>query len=505
MSIKKKLLLAAVAGVVLIAPSCRKFLNVNDNPGVGNEVKLQSLLPAGQYYLATSVGVDMQVYGSIWSQYWTQAPVGGHYAFVEQFAPKQSDFSTSWKNLYLAGENFRQIYQIAETQHNKQYRAVSLVMQAYIFQALADGWGDVPFNESLRGQSKDGGITDPHYDSQVVVYRGVIKLIDSAYKWLDNADPGKPGSDDLVYGGDMNKWKKFASTLKLKALLRLADVDPLGTTVRMADFYATNPTFLAIGDDAKISAPQNPLYAELSSTTLGGVQQLAGSKTVIDSMNANNDYRGFVFFTDVAGALVGVPQGTYATPLTPGSYSTPSGYTGANITSGTSNSAPVMLLSAAESFFLQAEVAARGLAATSATDAAYFYEGIRASFLFFDNAMLVEKGVTGTVAYTTYINGDISLGIAPGYWTNYPTTGTVAQKLRYIITQKWFAMSGIQGFESWTEWRRTGYPDFLVYPASSVISPYRPQRFLYPSTEALSNSNFPGLVPLTTNVWWDIL
>jgi len=64
-------------------------------------------------------------------------------------------------------------------------------------------------------------------------------------------------------------------------------------------------------------------------------------------------------------------------------------------------------------------------------------------------------------------------------------------------------MTGLQGFEAWTEYRRTGYPTFLVVSKASLLGgALMPQRLLYPNSEAISNLNFPGLVPVTTPVWW---
>ena len=77
-------------------------------------------------------------------------------------------------------------------------------------------------------------------------------------------------------------------------------------------------------------------------------------------------------------------------------------------------------------------------------------------------------------------------------------------KIRHIVTQKWFSMCGNQGFEAWTEWRRTGYPDFLIISVNSLIGTQRPARFLYPTDEINLNSNFPGLQTVEKRVWWDV-
>ena len=66
-------------------------------------------------------------------------------------------------------------------------------------------------------------------------------------------------------------------------------------------------------------------------------------------------------------------------------------------------------------------------------------------------------------------------------------------------------MCGTQGFEAWTEYRRTGYPNFLITSVTSVLGTGRtPLRFLYPNSEAVSNGNYPGTVALFQPVWWDV-
>ena len=85
----------------------------------------------------------------------------------------------------------------------------------------------------------------------------------------------------------------------------------------------------------------------------------------------------------------------------------------------------------------------------------------------------------------------------------YPVAGTIDEKEAFIITQKWFAMCGNQGFEAWTELRRTGCPRFWVASVSSQIGNKVPARFLYPTSESTRNVNYPGLAPITQNVWWN--
>jgi hypothetical protein len=509
MSINKKIIVTAVAGLALGMSSCKKYLDVNNNPNVAQNGTVNTLLPAAQLYIGSAVGTDLQINGAIWSQFWTQSPDGKEYIPFDQCDPKAEAYNVGWKNLYAGASNFYQLYKVADAQYKDQYKGIALLMQAYTFQTLTDGWGDVPFTEALRGQNADGQFVNPKYDSQRVVYKGILSYIDSATSIMSKGNNSAPGTDDLIYGGNMNKWMRFANTLKLRTILRMSSVDPVYAQEMMDSLYKYNPQFLAEGDDAVIrfgngSNNKNPLYAELSAVEQGGVQQIAGSKTVIDSMNSNNDYRGLAFYEPVnMMGLVGVTQSEYDITIPSGSFSIPSVYTGANATSMSSANAAVVLLSSWESYFLQAEAIARGM--VTGDDAQMFYSGIRASYVYNSSAIQAEAGIAAITAYNRYVNGDVALSIAPARWAAYPVGGTADDKVRFIITQKWFAMAGNQGFEAWTELRRTGYPDFIVTPRNSRIGGKVPSRFLYPASEAATNSNYPGLIPVTIGIWWDAL
>ena len=79
MSINKKIIVTVAAGMVLGVSSCRKFLDVNTNPNIAPTATVQTLLPAGQLYITSSLGVDLQITGSMWAGFWTQSPNSSQY------------------------------------------------------------------------------------------------------------------------------------------------------------------------------------------------------------------------------------------------------------------------------------------------------------------------------------------------------------------------------------------------------------------------------------------
>lgn len=511
MTLYKKLMITAAAGLVLGTSSCRKFLDVNQNPNIAQTATAKTLLPSCELYLGTALGVDMNIDGSMWAGYWTQNPNASQYRNVEQYAMQQDDFTYSWGNLYSAAENLYQLTKLTEKERKFHYKAVSLVLRAYTFSLLTDGWGDVPYTQALKGQPEDGAIMNPKYDSTVTVYRGIISDIDSALVLMQKTDANGPGDEDLIYHGDMTKWEKFANTLKLRIYLRAANVAPIWSQTGIAALYTAGASFIGTGDDAKISygfnseSSKNPLYAEFTSANLNGNQNVVGSSNIIDSFNASGDGRAYVFFTTLSnGSLVGLTQGNYNANIPITNLSLPGDVTGANGTSSGGANAPVKFLTSYESSFLQAEALARGWApATMANeDSVMFATGILQNF----NSYATEiADATGNPVDTSikYYMGD-GASIPAVYWATYPVTGTTTDKLRHIITQKWFSMCGTQGYEAWTELRRTGYPDFLQRSVNSQIGTEIPRRFKYPTSESTRNTNFPGLKLTTQKVWWNL-
>jgi hypothetical protein len=481
----RNMLVAAIASTVLIAaPGCKKFLDVNESPNAPITATENLLLPSSQAAIGMAVGNNLQIYGSIYSQYWTQSPFSSQYKTIDQYQSEPSDFFRVWGILYSdALEDIK----ILEQSKYSNYVAIALIEKAYVFQLLTDAFGDVPMKEALQGIEN----LSPHYDPQQEVYDSIFAWTKRGIAMTMASEENYPGSDDLVFGGGaegMALWKQFGNTLLLRAYLRLSEVDPDKAAAGIQELYATNPEFLTT--DAKISyqdvgGNQNPLYAE--GVGLGRTGNLRASSTAVNAYVANNDPRLKILYTvNANGDVVGIPQGSFETvptvaptfpaPITGGRFSTAAG--------PIAGAAPVKLMSAAESYFLQAEAVARGWAPTGDVNQ-LFKAGIKASF----DALAISEA-----DYNTYI------ATAP----DAQLPADVPGQIKAIITQKYYAMNGTQGFEAWTEWRRTGYPNFLVVSQASVLGTNdMPARLIYPDTEVTRNANFPGIKSITEKVWWD--
>jgi len=155
-----------------------------------------------------------------------------------------------------------------------EYKAIAAIMKAYHFQILVDLYGDIPYSEALQR----GEIPTPKYDKAETIYKDLIVQLTNAIALINTAEANpeiiEPGSDDLMFGGDMLKWKQFANTLKVRILNRAKgsfDVAKELTTI-------ANEGSGYITEDVVVNPPyqnevdkQNPFWRDLGWSVAGDV------------------------------------------------------------------------------------------------------------------------------------------------------------------------------------------------------------------------------------------
>jgi hypothetical protein len=497
--IAKQLLMTGAIALITITGCKKDFFDINEpNPNLPSSVSKKELLPSAEAAIAMAVGNNLQINGGIWAQFWTQTTAASQYKTLEQYNPGPQDYDRPWKALYAdALEDLKVIIQKADEDKAPNYKAIAKILQAYSYQILTDNWGDVPFTQAVQVEN---GILSPAYDPQSVVYDGLINIAKEGIATIDDSSETAvvPGDDDMLLHGDMSLWRKFGNTLLLRAYLRLAYVDPGKAQAGITELNNSGAVYLAEGEEVRIDylsegGRTHPLYSSI--VALGYVQNLVASKTSYDYLTANNDPRLDVLYVPSASGTGGLLQGAYDLPAgTP--VSNPGPITGANgtIVAGPdgpidyralSALAPVKLMTGYESFFLQAEARLR-------------------TWMPGDPAEAYDAGITESFASFGIVGDTVAFYLSQPQIA-YPSGGSFDDQLKAIITEKWVALNGNGGDEAWTEWRRTGYPDFFTVSTNSLYGgSIFPQRFLYPTDEEASNGSFPGQRLIYDKVWWDV-
>ncbi len=461
---------------LLVSVGCDSdFEEINTDPNNPTAVPSSLLIPgvvraAQNNSYSTFVGGDM---GACWSQQFSKV----QYNDEERYIPRQSVITSVWSNWYaVVIADADAMHTIAVTEENNNMQGVALTLQAYGYAFLTDVYGAVPFTEAMKAAT-EGNIA-PAYDSQEVVYTGVLAMLDNAISLLGTSG-AIDGTNDILYGGNANLWKKFASSLKFRMLMRasgkMSVAADLQALVNAGNLFSSN------ADDAKLiylgaDPSANPLYESIVFGTRG--EWKINSK-MVDVLAGANDPRLAVYAQKNAdGAYRGKPSGYNDVPSDDYNYTNVSAlgefYLRPEL--------PGFFMSYPELKFLMAEAVFKG----------YISGDANAHYL---------GGMTASLEYNEVAGPAIS-----AFMANKALATTPALALEQIATQNWIALFS-QGIESWNEYRRTGFP--VLTPAVDGAINEIPSRYNYPTTESSVNkANYDAAVAaqgadlLTTPIWW---
>ncbi|RNI33168.1 SusD/RagB family nutrient-binding outer membrane lipoprotein [Rufibacter immobilis] len=518
---KKIFRLLALSIWTLMTVSCNDFLDVNENPNSATSTTPQLILP-GALTTTASLMVTYNNYGSGVVGYAANAGGFGFSGAYITYNYSTTDNTGLWTGMYDNLNDYQ--YVIDNTKNDPalaRFYAIAKIMKSHNFQMLVDQYGDLPYTNSLIG---DGNIS-PQYDNAADIYKDLIVQLDSAVYIINNSPTAtNPGTTDVMFGGNMERWKQFANTVKLRMLIRISGVSSLTSFVneRFATFGAS-PVFLT--DDALINpgyttANQNPYWGTYHSSTSGAAA--SGGRQYIPGSYALTMYNGSRISDPVRGATIyrsfpstpnnrlGNQEGSVPTaPANTIAWYIGRG-TGLNaldtvgLFKGRTMGMPIVL--AAESYFLQAEAMQRGL--LTGTAATAYRQGVISSFRY------LYKGANNAVLAGKDPIADADAYLAANKENQLVDFEASTNKIETIITQKYIALNFIHGHEAWSEFRRTGYPSVsssstFVSTVSQATSPDRlPKRLLYPNTEyQLNSANVPSTGPnfvFNTPIFWDV-
>lgn len=353
----------------------------------------------------------------------------------------------------------------------KNQLAIIDILSVYTFQTLADTFGDIPYSQALN----QAQFPLPVYDDDAKIYESLISRLKVD---INNLEEGKGtfGAGDILYGGDIGKWKKFGSSLLLKLGIAVSDVNP---TLAQSTINAAIVSGV-ITDESQNGLFRylpavfnfNPLFENLVVT---GRDDFFGGKPFIDFLSATSDPRVAEYFQDVDGEYIGQvigAGGNFSDFSAPGIFA----YT---------PTTPGNLITHTEVAFYLAEAAARfGIGGNPET---LYQNAVKISFK--------EWGLTHQEAQDYLIMNPYN----------------TANWKKSIGEQVWVAMYN-QPVVSWNFYRRLDYPALQAPPTAIANADGKvPVRLQYPGLEATTNgtnyakaSTAIGGDKLTTKVFWDI-
>lgn len=385
------------------------------------------------------------------------------------------------------------------------------IIQANAFMVLTDTYGNIPYLQA--GQGYNGLIFFPQYDTQESIYPKIIQELKEATDALDAG--GKIETADVLYNGNIGKWKKFGYSLLMRAGMHLSQVNASLAQSTVADAFAGG-VIVQNADDATIKHDAN--YQNGIGNVVNGTEAANFYLTdvFVDALKNTNDPRLSAIAVRYVGATSGTGQTAgVATTVAANQYGMPMGsddgaaqtkavnaglvsryaYSQADRNRILKRTSPAFIVSAGQMNLMLAEAAARGwISGGNAAAATYFAEGIRQDM---DQMALYD-------ANSAVATGDRDTYVA----ANPLDVSTLDNSIKQIAYQYWIA-SFLHGSEAWANFRRTGYPVLAPnpYPGKTVdfIT-----RITYPPSEILVNSanvqqaiSDMGGDNLDTKVWWD--
>jgi len=528
-----------IASLLLLMQGCTEdFDEMNVNPASfpaidpGNQLTNVQLSLSGDREIAwyEDLGITSPLAQQLSGSWWTQH--GGQYRLTER-----SHYYAYWEATYPREvKNVSDIIRTTTEDPNQiNLNSAARIMRVLIFSKLTDLYGDIPYTEAAQGYTQ--GIFLPKYDKQEDIYADFYKELDEAVRAMDASKPTVSG--DIFYNGDVNKWRMFGNSLRLRLGMRLTKVNPAeaqkqveaalaapgGVMEAVADNAMTRHLAVQYGGDDFRGNGRSQVFQSTNNS-----ESYRLTRPLVDLMKNHNDPRLFIFGGTYLKVNAGGDYGNAANDITPYlQMGIEPGYfvwsawqdltnvtvqNGERITVGsqekfmqpskyvTALDAPFFHLTYAEVEFLLAEAALRGWGVTGSPEE-HFMKGLEAAVA---NAQMYP----GAPAASANAVNALKASYAPVF-----ASGSMPDKMKAIGEQLWlnFFLNGAEAFSSY---RRTGYPELVPFtqtPGGAEVSPTNgvmPRRLFYPASEAIQNSaNFNEAVSriggndYLNRVWWD--
>jgi hypothetical protein len=452
--------------------SCtNNFEEINTNKNYPVEVNPENILPTAIFNIANSNVTNAYDLGEVVSQY------GARYEYTNTDLYNWTPNSANWFYLWL--QNITDLKNKADKEQNPNYKAIGLILESYMISVMTDSYGPIPYSQANKGIL---GINKPKYDSQEEIYTKIFTNLETANSIISTATV----RGDIMFKGDMNKWKRFSNSLYLRLLLRVSNKINVSTKLQQ---IVNNPGLYPLISSNNENAIYNysGSFPDISPVTDGNgriyeYHIVVPTTTMLNELTSKNDTRIDVWFEpkkNIAGNWVGLMPGL---PLDQIGEETDYARKKDDFFSIRSKINAVFI-TYSEVNFLLAEARHRNLIMINS--AKFYYDlAVTASF--------AQWGATIPPSFLSTL--------APFSETN-------------LFTQKWLSLYH-NNLEAWFDWKRTGQPSFLKAGPATRNNNLIPRKLLIPDTEqSLNSENYLQAIRsiegngikenINSKVWWD--
>lgn len=392
-----------------------------------------------------------------------------------------------------------------------QFYAWALILKVEAMHRISDIYGPIVYSEFGTESATI------KYDSQQDAYNQFFADLETAIGILTPL-AGKAsaftGTDFTGYSGDYAGWVKFANSLRLRLAVRISKIDPAKAKTEAEKSVAHSIGVITTNADAGVV--MSPKYKHPLTTINGAWNDVRMGAEMESILKGYSDPRMPIYFKPsdiVAGEYKGIRCGI--------EIGAKSDYVTFSPLGDVIESNNIVMIPAAEVYFLRAEGALRGWS-MGGTAQSLYEAGIAESF--------AQHGAGDATAYIADATSQPAAYVDPKNSANnidlgspLLSTATIAWdasasnevKLEKIITQKWISLFP-DGQEAWSEFRRTGYPK--VFPnvvnnsGGKIDTDIQIRRINFPSSEVNKNpegvktgvAHLGGPDTGGTRLWWDV-
>jgi len=477
MKIYKDILKSILVALVVFTTSCTSdFEDINTDKDKPTTSTSGTLLPS-VIFEPLNAHIDVQLFlTNHIMQYWVWRN-DNHQIDEYDFASGKGKFDVLWSKIYRALIDSNESIAYAEANNLDAYVAAGKIMNAFYIATLTEMWIDVPFSEASKGLDN----SQPAYDKQELIYPQVLALLKEANTLLANDTEGFVLDGDVLFGGDVMKWRRMANSLRLRYLLRLSNQSSVNAESEINTIVSDPTTYPIITSNSEAAiydfsgvAPNTSGFSQISATRIDGLspsQRFVSTLDGVDSTDDADDDPRLAFFAEKPIAVpttgpylfLGVKNGTTREEA-----------------QGTGGNAEINA-----SFFTNKFQDNPGLLD-------FTFIGYSEVQFILAEARL-NNWITAGTAQQYYENG-ITANL--DYWDITTPAGFLSREdvawdntLDTLINQKWIALFFNNTIATWGDYKRLGLPAYDIGPlATTVTSGKVPTRVFYPTLEQSVNS-----------------